>query len=882
MSLFDGIKRLFGSSSAPAVVDEAAEALRLQMQARCLHFRRLLAANKAALEIMADIEERMTPKAKGGYRPFDMTYVRSAAARSVAAVFQMINNLNALSDRAYDDLKPAFSRIARNIDKHLGYVPPSHEGPLVLPLSEIRASDVSLVGGKMAQLGEVANRVNLPVPDGFAVTAAAYNLFMAVNNLQESIDLRIQQTDSSDLKSLIELSHTIQQRIYMAVVPQELMRAFDEALEPLRVRYGKDLRLALRSSAVDEDVKDASFAGQFATELSIEADDAMDVWREIIASKYSVAAMSYRFTRGILDDSVPMCVGVLVMVDALAGGVAYSQNPAPAPDVAGGQPHIVINAVQGLPKPVVDGSFSPDVFRCSRAFPPVLLDAQRGDQAWRLRNDPEHGLVRVDLSQEERQQAALSPEQACAVARMALMLEEYYGTAQDVEWALTADGGMVLLQSRALKTAQAAPEGADNAEQEEAKRHVRVDLPLVAQGGVVASAGVGLGTVFVARRERDILSFPRGGVLVVEQAHPYWATLLPRAAALVCEAGGTAGHLASVAREYGLPALFGIAHATTLLADKEVTVDTQARAIYEGLYEDIVPPAPAHNPMASSPVYAALESIVPFIVPLNLLDPESEQFAPAYCETLHDITRFCHEKAVSLLFDQEDSTSSKTYGKQLKVGKKLQYWIMDMEGGFKKPVSGSVVELDNIQCQPLLALWEGMTAVPWEGPPSLDASGFMSVVMESTMKPQLETMAENAMQQKNFFIIDRNYVNLQARFGYHFCTVDANVTENPHENYVSFQFKGGAASAERRITRAHMVARVLEAQGFRCDVKSDALFAIAEGRDQHGSLRRVAVLGHLLLHTRQIDMVMNRPGMVQRIEEKLLAETTMIMERDDT
>ena len=80
MSLFDGIKRLFGSS-APAVVDEAAEALRLQMQARCLHFRRLLAANKAALEIMADIEERMTPKAKGGYRPCDMTYVRSAAAR---------------------------------------------------------------------------------------------------------------------------------------------------------------------------------------------------------------------------------------------------------------------------------------------------------------------------------------------------------------------------------------------------------------------------------------------------------------------------------------------------------------------------------------------------------------------------------------------------------------------------------------------------------------------------------------------------------------------------------------------------------------------------------------------------------------------------------
>lgn len=864
MGVLDVLSRWFAGSSqvSPEAAAEA-EALRRQVKARCAHFRRLLSANKVALEIMADIEEHMTPKAQGGYRPFDMTYVRSSASRAVAAVFQMITSLNALSDRAYDDLRPTFARIARQIDSRLGYVPPSHDGPLILPLQEIRAGDMPLVGGKMAQLGEVANKVNMPVPDGFAVTAAAYHLFMSVNNLQESIEQRIRETDGGDLESLFELSRAIQQRIYMAAIPQELRRAFEDALAPLRVKYGPRLRLALRSSAVGEDAKDASFAGQFATELNIEADDALEVWREILASKYDVAPMSYRHTRGIMDDSVPMCVGVLVMVDAQAGGVAYSQDPARQD---GG---IVINAVPGLPKVVVDGSYSPDVYRCTRDFPPRLVEKSIATKPWKLGYGEKGELEEMPLGSEGAA-PALTEEQAVAVAREALILEEYYGRPQDVEWAFDQSGRLVILQSRDVKVQEDAAEDAAPAAEP------RADLPLLARGGVNASPGVGMGQVYVARKESDMLGFPQGGVLVVEQAHPFWATLLPRASALVTERGGTAGHLASVAREYGLPALFGLPRAAELMEGRLVTVDTQACCVYDGLHEDIMPPAPVCNPMAGSPVFAALEAIVPYIVPLHLLDPSSPEFAPAYCQTLHDITRFCHEKSVSLLFDQDDSTS-KTYGKQLKVGKKLQYWIMDMDDGFKRPVTGPTVELDNIQSEPMLALWEGMTFAPWEGPPSLDASGFMSVVMESTMKPQLEATAENNMVQKNFFIIGRHYVNLQARFGYHFCTVDANVTDNPHENYVSFQFKGGAASAERRIARARMVARVLEAQGFRCDVRSDALFAIAEARDREGSRRRVAMLGHMLIHTRQIDMVMHNPVMVQRIEEKLLRETAAIM-----
>lgn len=198
-----------------------------------------------------------------------------------------------------------------------------------------------------------------------------------------------------------------------------------EQVAVIQARTEGELLLALRSSAVGEDALGVTFAGQYRSELNVPPEEVCEVWKEIVASKYAVTAMSYRFQHGIPDDAAPMSVGVLAMVPSAAGGVVYSRDPVAA---ARGEERVVINAVPGLAKAVVDGAVTPDVFAFSHEHPPRLL---RKDLAGR--------------------KSSLTDAQAAELAQMALALEEYYAEPQDVEWALDArTGRLTVLQSRPL------------------------------------------------------------------------------------------------------------------------------------------------------------------------------------------------------------------------------------------------------------------------------------------------------------------------------------------------------------------------------------------------------------------------------------------------
>ena len=645
---------------------------------------------------------------------------------------------------------------------------------------------------------------------------------------------------------MFSLSAALQQCVLAAPLPPDLEAAVTEAVEAMKERAGDDLLLALRSSAVGEDALGVTFAGQYRSGLNLPPEEACEVWKEIVASKYAVTAMSYRYQRGIPDDVAPMSVGVLAMVRAGAGGVAYSREPVAA---SRGKERVVLNAVPGLPQAVVDGAVTPDVFVFSRENPPCLLEKHPADAA---------------------AAPSLTAVQAAELARVALALEEYYNEPQDVEWALEAgDGRIMVLQSRPLREADGGPDRGEGAQATE----LPPGLTVLAGGGVPVSPGVGMGPAFVARKEADMLSFPEGGVLVVERAYPRWATLLARASGLVSETGGMAGHLASVAREYRLPAVFSLPDACRLLENAgDVTLDANRNVVLAGRQAQLIPPMAAPpNLMAGSPVYLRLEALAQLMTPLHLLDPDAPEFAPQHCRSLHDITRFCHEKAVRLMFD-DDAGVGRRMGKQLKAGVKLQYWVVDMGGGFTRTVGGPVVDLSEIASAPMLALWEGMVAVPWAGPPSSGAAGFMSVVFESAMNPELESTAPTTMAERNFFIIGDRYMILQARYGYHFCTVECLAGEDSHENFVNFQFKGGAADRERRRLRARMLAGLLEGHGFRADVKDDSLFAVAEGFDAAETLRKTRLLGYLLIHSRQVDMIMRESAKAEALRKKLAGD----------
>lgn len=857
------------------------EAVKQQIRDRCKRFRSLLSANKTALEVMSDIEEHLS-----GVRPFGMEYIKGSSTRVAASVYQMVRELNSLTGNAFSDLPDAFGRVSGNIEELLKPNVYSTDGPLVLPLSAISLNNIQEVGGKMANLGEVASGAGLPVPSGFAVTVTAYRLFLKENGLADEIEKLIRSTDMEDMSQLFTLSARLQQAVQQAPLPAALEDAMWGQIEILVDKYmSEDIRLALRSSAVGEDALGASFAGQYRTELNVLPDEVCDIWKEIVASKYTVAALSYRYQRGIPDDAAPMSVGVLRMVQAIAGGVAYSVDPVAA-DSGSGTGNVVLNSVPGLPEAVVDGGVMPDTFAFSHCHPTTLVSKHIACKASRLDTDPSlaTGIRKTELSEEEGSKPSITDEQAREVARITLALEEYYTKPQDVEWAVenTRDGKgtrVIILQSRPLQLEKDRPEEEAKPEAEGQDITVAPEDVLL-EGGIPVSSGVALGPVHIVRRDLDMLSFPKGAVLVVERAYPRWATLLPRASGMISENGGTAGHLASVCREYHVPALFSLAGAVKALQNgQEITMDTGRKLVLSGLHNELQQSGKEHpHLMDGSPVMKKLQDVSQYIVPLHLLDPESSDFKPASCKSLHDITRFCHEKSANFIFNG-DTEISRSMGKQLKAGAKLQYWIIDMDDGFTHDVPGSVVDIKEIASKPMLALWDGMCAIPWAGPPTSSAAGLMSVVFESTMNPELEVTAPNTMAMRNYFIISKPYMLLQARYGYHFCTVESLASEEKQENFASFQFKGGAADVNRRKLRTAMISELLEPYGFRVDLKGDSLYAVAEDMASDDILIRTALIGYLLIHTRQSDMIMADDDLREGFKAKLEGDMKQVYEK---
>lgn len=837
--------------------------LRLIFQNRYHNFKLLLNANNRSLEIMTEIEEKLR-----GHEPFGMTFIQSRVARISASVFQMIQYLNNLSSQRYLKLYSRFREIENAIRERLETQTTLSKAPLVIPVDELNRDALDLAGSKMANLGELKHALGIKVPDGFVVTSEAYRRFLVNNDLICEINRLIQKTAAETIDSFFALSSSIQQLILNSPVPEEVEDAIICQVNEMLRKYGPSLTFALRSSALGEDALGHSFAGQYRSILNVHPDHVLEAYKEVIASMYGLPAMTYRFRNGIRDEDVAMCVGCLAMIDPVASGVVYTRNPV-EPD----QERILVHSVWGLPKPVVDGSLESDLFIVSRMEPFDIISANLAIKDVAYISLPEEGVARVEMPPHQWDMPSLSEDQVKELVRLALSIEHYYERPQDIEWAMDKDGTFVILQSRPLNIWS----------QEKNKEAPRIQEPsqnkeVILQGGVTASSGVASGRVFIIKRDADALRFQDGAILVAELALPRWASLLGRASAVITEVGNVAGHLANVAREFGIPAIFGLAGATRLLKEgDEITVDADRKVILKGL--DAVPPSEREKKkgiMIGTPVYNVLYDVSRFIVPLYLTDPDSIDFKPEKCSTYHDITRFCHEMSVREMFrfGGEFKFAEKA-AKRLVTEKKMQFWILDLDDGFYPGTvspESKYVRIENIASIPMRALWEGMTAVPWSGPPPIEAKGFLSVLAESTLNPSLDPAVSSNMAVKNYFMISRNFCSLQSRFGYHFSEVEALVSERTRENYASFHFKGGAANTDRRVRRARFIASLLDLWRFRCTVNGDALAARIEGRDIEEMKDVLRVIGYLIIHTRQLDMVMTNQESVVFYRSKMLAD----------
>lgn len=835
---------------------ENIEALRVAFKERYHNFKLLLSANNLSLEAMAEME-----RALHGDRPYGMAFVRSSATSISVNVFRMIQSLHRLVPGKYAELDSRFDAIQNTVEAILTQTRTLPVAGLILSLNALDKDMAEVAGSKMANLGEARNRIHLKVPAGFVITSSAFKCFMDDNGLQVEIDRRLQSVDSDDIDTLYSYCAEIQQLVIRSRIPDDLEAAIRRAWQDLEAESGGRITVALRSSALGEDAEGNSFAGQYRSELNVSLEHVFQAYKEVIASKYSLQAIMYRMNKGFRDEDILMCVGCLVMVDAISGGVVYSRSP-----VSVGDDRIFINAVWGLPKSVVEGSVACDLFVVSRKPPASILEKEINSKERKFVCYPKEGVCRLDLTEDESTRPCLTDDQAKELAQIAIRIENHYAMPQDIEWAIAENGKIYILQCRPLK-----------------QRHINetgdraldpvLNKQRILYGGITASPGAASGPVHLGDRGVDVLAFPEGAVLVTRQALPRWASLLTRASAVITEQGGFAGHLANVAREFGVPALFGVPDAASILGQgRVITVDASRRSVYDGEIPELLSGAGILKThlMEGSPVHAILKQVSRHIVPLHLIDPEAREFSPAGCTTFHDITRFIHEKSVIEMFDfGKDHNFSERSSKQLHYRVPMQWWVLNLDDGFRQEVPEKYVTLDNIVSIPMKAFWKGFVAIPWDGPPALDRKGLLSVMFQSTANTALTPSTRSRYAERNYFMISRHFCSLSSRLGYHFSTIEALISERPRENYISFQFKGGAADNFRRLGRVHFIKDILEELGFRVDIKEDHLASRLENHDMAHMEKQMEILGYLTLHTRQLDMIMANAGAVSYYGKKL-------------
>jgi pyruvate, water dikinase len=831
-------------------------------RAKYERFKELLDSNSELSRIITDIEEKLQ-----GHQIFGMTYIRSQSARAVFHTMRMIQSLNSISREKYPGLRPVLESINVSIKNEIERRQENPLSELILPYSQINREMVDWVGGKSANLGEVLTRVKLPIPDGFAITTHASDLFLKENDLIDEINKLKMEIDPNQPETINLVSEEVQRLIIAASVPEELKKAIHSAYDQMFSRIKEHAtgdfspQVSLRSSAVGED-SELSFAGQYLSVLNVPRDKLAQTYKYILASLYTPRAISYRLSKGIRDEDAAMSVACLQMVDSVASGVAYSRHPFNFLD-----DNIIINAVWGLGPYAVDGVITPDTYRVKKDDELVLLETTIPIKPVQLISNPDGGLLEIPVPPEDRERPCLSEEQIKVLADYSRRLEEHYGHPQDTEWALDKQGQIIILQTRPLHLKNTTDEC------QIIRIPVLSSYPLLLECGAVASPGVGFGPAFHVKSDDDLANFPDGAVLVARQPSPKFVLVMPKTQAIVTDSGSVSGHMASLAREFSIPTILDTKVATSKLANGvEITVDAYSGRVYQGRVPELLElQITRHSTIKETPVYQTLAHIAELIVPLNLIDPKSPDFIPERCVTLHDIMRLVHEFSYQHMFQISDQVSDvRGCSVSLAASLPLDLCIIDLGGGLIDLKEGArKVPVEKVVSAPFSALLKGMLheGVRYMNPRPVELKGFFSVMSEQMLAPG---HGGERFGDRSYAIISDKYLNFSSRVGYHYAILDSYCGQTLTNNYITFSFKGGAADDVRRNRRARCIGRILEELGFSVDVTGDRVNARFQRYECSVIAEKLDAMGRLLQFTRQMDMLMRSETAVDTIAQAFL------------
>lgn len=465
----------------------------------------------------------------------------------------------------------------------------------ILWFDEVGISDVSLVGGKNASLGEMYRKLakkGVKVPNGFAITARAYQYFIENSGVGKKLYGVLRNVDVRNVRKLSVAGQRARELILHASLPVDLEREIENAYRVLsRKSGGVELDVAVRSSATAEDLPDASFAGQQETFLNVRGvHELLDACKRCFASLFTNRAIAYRKEKGFDHFKVYLSIGVQRMVrsDVGSAGVMFTIDPE-----TGFENAVVVTGSYGLGESVVQGSVNPDewiVFKptLKKGFSPII-DRRLGEKETKIVYSSEGTFPtkKIDTPIVEKEKFCLSDGEVLKLARWGVLIEEHYSserkrnTPMDIEWA--KDG-----RTNELFIVQARPETV----QSQKDPRVVEEFRLLGKGKVIAKgqavgSKIASGSAQVIRDVKDIATFREGDVLVTEMTDPDWVPIMRRASAIVTDKGGRTSHAAIVSRELGVPCVVGCLNATSVIrTGRRVTVSCaqgETGFVYDGL-----------------------------------------------------------------------------------------------------------------------------------------------------------------------------------------------------------------------------------------------------------------------------------------------------------
>jgi len=796
-------------------------------------FQALLQDHQRVMELIADLGEK-----SGGEYIFDRKYLVDITNDLHTLLLHLVNSLNLIAGKRYMDLYATLDRVFLPLEAELrGRLSLSEEMPLAVPLSALPLDHPELTGGKANTLGRIIQSLKLPVPDGFVITTRANRRFLETNRLEERLHAWLESWAAGEMDEE-QTARQIQYSILAGLLPRGVLHEIKQRAVPEGTAW------AVRSSAYGED-GELTFAGLHETRLNVPPSKIPSACKEVLASLYSPAALSYRKEMGLVGEEAAMAVLCQETIDSRAAGVIHTLDLS---DPTGNS--LVIYASLGWGRTVVGGD-SADRYVVEKDPPHRVKNMEVAAKERMFRPKSGGGEEEVPVPADLARQPALELEAIDTLVKWALSLERYFKRPQEIEWAQAQDGSLWLLQSRFMNI----PRMELPREQDiyEVTSHYPVKI---AGRGTVAHAGVGAGPVYQVYSDASLNRFPEGSVLVIRYTAPWLTPIVPKAAAIIAERGSAAGHLATIAREFRVPTLVGVEGASDLLKDGTmVTVDTKQRIIYEGRVKELLRyelvAAPAFE---EAPEFRQLRRVLKRIAPLNLIDPAAPEFTPQGCQSVHDIIRFIHEKAVEELMDLP---------RFMKRFKGIKVWsltsevpiglkILDLGGGIDPGAQGTKILAENITSLPLKALWSGVAAPGvWSTEPvPVDFKGMMS----SLTKTRAEAPGSTTYAGFNLAVISDIYMNLHLRLGYHLNLIDARMHPEAQHNHIYFRFVGGVTDMTRRSRRAHLLAQILSKYQFKVDVKGDLVVARVLHLPQEEMAERLEVLGELIGFTRQLDI----------------------------